>query len=209
MLELHPKVPLSELTHDLVFEITDLPGEVAEHYVRRAAIEMARNGNLLRRHKVICVQAGVPNYLVESLDEMDVVAIMSVHALSSCGSSVPVRRYTSPQHVSGCRGVASWLVGNEIHFQPVNCGDRFEVNFSVSPTRDACSIDRAFANEFYSTLLTNALAIAYALPDKPWSNPGKATALKAEARTAIQEMAVQTMTGGQRGLVNAKRPWVV
>lgn len=207
--EAYPKIPLSELTHDLVFEITDLPGEVAEHYIRRAAISLARNANLLRRRRSFCIQPGVHNYLLESVDQMDLVAVMGVWKRTCCGASRPVRRLTSP--ATGWRGCgeASWLDGNEIFFQPANCDDHYDVNFSVAPTINACEIDSVFAAEFYPVLLRTALAIAYAISDKPWSDPRKAAALSIQAIVETQQLAVQTLMGGQRGLLYAKRPRAV
>lgn len=209
MQEAYPKIPLSELTHDLVFEITDLPGEVAEHYIRRAAIDMARNANLLRRRRSFCIQPGVRNYLLEPVDHMDLVAVLGVLKVGGCGAGRSVRRLTYPApDWTGC-GEASWLEGSEIFFQPANCGDQYDVSFSVAPTIDACAIDSVFATEFYPTLLHNALAIAYAVSDKPWSDPRRAAALAVQAKIEMQHLAVQTLMGGQRGLLFAKRPRAV
>lgn len=85
--ENYPKVALDSLITDLLFDIPDLDEDAAVHYLRRAAIMMAQKGNLLRRTVDICPQPCVENYLLESPDCMDIVAVDSVCQVrgSLCG----------------------------------------------------------------------------------------------------------------------------
>lgn len=201
------KVPLTDFVDDLLYDITDLPEDAALHFIKRAAIEMARKGNIVRREAIIHTQDFVENYVLEPPDCADIVAIMSVCAIKHSLCSEVTRLTAAP-----CRlpcGTYSWFTEpNEIHFSPGKYGNAYRVNFSVAPQIADCELDSVYLRHT-ETLLLGAKAYVYELNDKPWTNRGLAQKLKEQFKLGISKAAVEKMLGGQRGVMRVKRPWVI
>lgn len=196
--ELHPQISFTELTVDLSFDLPDLAEDAAVHYLRRAAIQMCRSGDLMRRRAKIKTQDCVKNYLLEPVDEVDLVAILSVRNLNSCFSEETRRLTTEPVRLP-C-GAYSWFSSpNEIHFSQSGPLDVYQVNFSVAPVRDACQVDVDFADRYYELMLVGARALAYGLGDKPWSSPARAREFQAQFEMGIRAAKAEMLMGRQRG----------
>lgn len=208
MFELYPRVPVDSLTHDLLFEMPDMPDEVAEHLIVRAAMFLARYGNILRRETHIHIRNCAPNYDLEVEDDMDFVAILGIRLLSSCCCKPDVRRFTLPM-LKNCYGISSWVRNGEIWFNPARVDDVFCVDFCVSPRVGACDLDAGFAGEFYETLLAKAKSLAFMMPQKAWSNPSLAVKMEADARLKLSDLSMDLLTGRQRGMIRVSRPRAV
>jgi hypothetical protein len=202
--ELHPQTKLSELTVDLSFELPDLAEDAAVHLLRRAAIQMCRSGDLMRRQARIRIQPGVENYLLEPVDEVDLVAILSVGKRDDCFQPRLGGRLTGkPMGLSG--GAGCWFTPpNEIHFINSFPPDVYQVNFSVAPLREACRVDQDFAGRYYELLLVGARALAYDLGDKPWSNAARAGQFRAQFEMGIRAAKAESLMGRQRGRLRSQ-----
>lgn len=209
-IELNPRVPVDSLTHELLFEFPDIPDEVAENLIVRAAIYMATSGNVLRRSARICIQPCVSNYPLHEEESTRLAAIMSVEHTSCNGLNYEVRRYTTdPGARCICGHVATWYSNNEIWFRPANCGDIFDVQYSVSPIIGVCELDAAFGGELYEALILKAKSLALVMPQKAWTNVNLGFRLGADAQFQLSNLAVDVLSGHQRGLINVKRPRAV
>lgn len=205
----HAKVPIDSLLDDLLFDLQELPYDTAVHFIRRAAIRMAREGNILRRTAVISTQSCVDNYLLEPPDCVDIVAIMSVKNVRGSLCSAVTRLTQAPGRLP-CGAFSWWTPPNEVHFTQVGCNYAYEVGFSVAPRRDACELDASFADKHYELLLVGARAMAYDLDDKPWTNRQRAEDYNTRFELGIRGAAIETMMGGQRGaFARPKRPRVL
>lgn len=197
--DIYPKVSLNDLLDDLMFDLPDIPDAAAVHLLRRAAIKMCRGGNLARRRATICTQPCVNNYILEPVDCVDVVAVMSTRNLTGSLRG-EVTRLTQVPAETPCGMYSWWTPPNEIHFTQVGCEYSYEVSFSVAPKFDACEIDADLANKYYELLLLGAKSYAHDLNDKPWTNLSKSRDYTARFLEGIRTASVETMMGGQRGV---------
>lgn len=215
--EAQPKVQLDEFVPDLAFEFPDVPTEAFANYLLRVITKFAIASNALRRKAVIHIQPCVENYLLEPIDCMEVLAVMGVREVRANCCSGPVHRLTTnPVMIGG--GVQSWFEApNTIWFQPAKRPDVYEVIFSVKPTYDACEVDRILLTDYYDVIADGLRALLYNMPDKPWSTNNRQPALASSIaekyelkfRLGCHDAAIQTMMGGQRGALRAKRPRVL
>jgi len=206
--DFHPKIALNELLDDLIFDLPDLPDEAAVQFLRRAAIKMCREGNLLRRKALIYTQPCVSNYILEPIDCVDVVAIMNTRNVSGSLGRGVVRLSQEPADVP-CGMYSWWTPPNEINFTQVGCNYHYEVGFSIAPKFDACEIDVDLTNRHYELLLLGAKSYAHDLNDKPWTNLTKSRDYSTRFIEGIRSAAVETMMGGQRGVFRYRKTRVL
>jgi hypothetical protein len=77
----------------------------------------------------------------------------------------------------------------------------YQVEFSTSPTREACAVDRRLYDEHYETWLHGVRAIIHDQPGRPWFNPALAKDYESRFKTGWQMAKIRDMTGGQRGAI--------
>lgn len=204
-----PKIPVEAFVPELAFEFNEVPEEIYANYILRAIDRMAREGNVLRRKAEIHVHEHVENYLLEPEDCMDIVAVMKCALMKSNGCRGAVVRLTDePLCIS--HGVYTWFEHpNVVCFRPARYHDVFEVEFSVAPTFDACEVDRILFDKYHDVVLAGVRAYLYGIAGKPWSNDQKFASYTLAFQQGIQSASLETMAGGQRGMIRVKRPRVL
>ncbi len=204
-----PKTPVDAFLPELAFEFTEVPDEVFANYILRAIDRLAREGNVLRRQAEIHVQERIGNYLLEPPDCMDVVAVMKCRAVQAngCCCSAVVRLTDEPACM--LQGLYTWYEHpNVIWFKPARHGDVFEVEFAVAPTFDACEVDSILFEKYHDVVLTGVKSYLYGISGKPWSSDQKFALYTQAFQQGIQSASLETLTGGQRGMLRVKRPRV-
>lgn len=183
-------VKLERFTPEIILATPDVPTDIAENYVRQAAIELAEDSHILRRKINIATQAGVTDYQLEPPDCTHTLKIVEVCDWMG-------RRYTVLPNVpceppcgvsitDACGGCAPggfiarstiWVAftqPNELEVRPVPGVDidlGYKVEISVAPDRDACELDEILYQRYAPTIHQGALWHIYMLPGKPWSSP--------------------------------------
>lgn len=84
------KVPISEFHEELKFEFPNLAPTMFDYYLVRAAIQMAKTGNLIRRRATLNAEHCVTRYKLEALDDMDICGILSIMSKPSCSGCGPL-----------------------------------------------------------------------------------------------------------------------
>lgn len=204
----YPKVPVQEFIPELAFEFTDMPENAFHHFVLKAINKLARKGNVLRRTALIHTYPCITNYLLEPQDCMDVVAVMGIRNMCHPCGVTGVTRLTHA-HVPcymPC-GTYSWFEHpNVIHITNTQREGQYQVEFSVAPTYDACEVDRILLDNYYEVVLDGARTDLYAMSNKPWSSLQRMEYYRQQFLGGISRAAVETLAGGQRGALRAKRP---
>jgi len=87
MITVPKKVPLSIFTPELILAVPQVPTDIAESYIRQAAIDLVEQAHCLKREIRIETQAGVSDYLLASGDgeRVDSVPSRSDHRARSQG----------------------------------------------------------------------------------------------------------------------------
>lgn len=203
--EAYPKVSIQEFIPELSFEFTDMPENAFAHFILKVINNIARRGNILRRTATIHTQDCVDNYLLEPQDCMDIVAVMGICKRDKCGCG-PVTRLTGQPCCLPC-GAFSWFEKpNIIHISDARCGNCYEVKFSVAPTYDACEVDEILLTQHYDLIMDGVRADLYFMGNKPWSSLQRGEYHRQQFDKGIRKAAVDTLTGGQRGALKARRP---
>jgi hypothetical protein len=205
-LEPYAQTDLADLLDDLNYEFLDLSVSALEHYVRRAAIYMCRNGDLAVQKVVVRTLPNVRNYLLEPSDDTELVALLGVRCVTPGQSGWVIRALSEPPRQFG--GPVSWFVApNELFIESPFRGS-FEAEFSVAPSRTSCSVPSVLADRWYEVLLTGARHYIHDASGKPWSDKKLALELLAEFRSGVQRAKVECMTGFQRGVLRMNTPRV-
>ncbi|MBQ3569532.1 MAG: hypothetical protein IJA20_02540 [Methanocorpusculum sp.] len=203
--EAYPKVSVQEFIPELSFEFTDMPENAFAHFILKAINNIARRGNVLRRTATIHTQDCVDNYRLEPQDCMDIVAVMGICKRDNCGCS-PITRLTGQPCCLPC-GSFSWFEKpNIIHISDARCGNCYDVKFSVAPTYDACEVDEILLTQYYDLVMDGVRADLYGMGNKPWSSLQRLEYHKQQFDKGIRKAAIETLTGGQRGALKARRP---
>lgn len=196
------KVPLEDFFPELQFEFPDLDSEAIPHFLMRAITKFARESNALRRTATVCTYDCIENYLLEPPDCVDIVAVMRVCKRGcACG---PVTRVTHEPCQLQC-GTYTWFEQpNTIYFSPGKTGTAYKVWMSVAPKLDACEVDSILLTQYLDVILDGAKSYIYALANKPWSNVQRAAEARARFERGIPKAAIDTLLGGQRGVIKIR-----
>jgi hypothetical protein len=176
-------IDIHELTYDLSFEFPDLDLGALINYIRRAASIMCREADLVRFNFELVTQPYVYNYLLSTLNDMEIVAILKVSKLT--GPSHMNYRFEAPRTI--------WLKEDLISPQ------RYRIHMSLAPPTNACELDKRFQSMWYETLLHGVRAIIYDLPGRPWSSPQLAMESQRRFQAGHREHKIERMTNYQRG----------
>ena len=201
----YEKVSIREFEAELLYDFTELPSDAVAHYVLRAINTIATKGNILRRTALIHTQDCVENYILEPPDCMDIVAVMSICQIcgSRCGQ---VQRLTSEPCRLSCGSVTWFDPPNIIYLNKPRDRNTYKVVMSVAPTYETCEVDRILLTRHYDLVMSGAKYYLYMMPDKPWSSMDRAASSRELFERGISAAAVDTMMGGQRGVLTVKRP---
>lgn len=167
-------VPLARLRDELVFEFPELPTQLLDYQILKAAIIMARKAKIVRRHAIINARQCVTRYLLESPDGMRICGVMSIRNEPICGKfdyEVPTR-FTPPAGLRDCAREVAWYDDAEsiIHINPKYICGRYHVLMAVEPTRDACELPEVYETEYLDTLMSGAKAFTMLISGRPWTN---------------------------------------
>ena len=196
-------VPLDKFLPELQFEFTDLPDPLFKWAILRAARDMARNGNLLRRRAVIHTQCGVTRYALRSPDGLEICGILGIRGMACCGDHIVKRSFDPPAQARQCGRERAWYDEQEGVLNlvsPYFPGEYF-ISMSVCPPDDACELPAAYYDDHVDILLTGARARILRMSNKPWTNLQLADAYEKHFNEGIADAAVDTHTHMMRGSV--------
>lgn len=203
-------VPFDDFVHNLVFEIDGITAAEAADYIRKAAIDFARRTMLIRRRWYANVQECVTDYYLKSHAEEEVLGVAWVKV---DGVTAWHQNQCSPVHdcVIQCqRATAARFEFRHPDYVSVRAVDdrnpicpaaSIEAEFFVVPSRDACSIDRAFYTLYEDALEWRAKSVLYAMAKKPWSNYPASRDAKKEYQNQVEDHIKKWVTQ-KRGAVN-------
>ena len=197
MPEAHPTVDVEDLVGDLRFEFPDIPERALAHYVLRAATRMCREGDLARRKAVIRTTPGVEAYTLDTVGQVEVSSVLSVAMLPG---REPVPRF--PVRTTEGVGPRCWFVPpDELHYHDRSALPRtLEVEFSVSPLRDADVLDRDLGERHCEVLLAGVRSLIYGIGGKPWFNPEIAEFNARKFASGVAAAKSADLTGRQKGV---------
>ena len=200
-----PKVPVSDLIDDLAYEFTDAPWELLEQCVKRVITRICERTNVLRRTVYLTTECNVHNYLLEPPDCMEVIAIMSICYCRSKFLHGPLYRLTSPTCTCCCFDNNVSVDHGEIVFSAPKSGTTFRLELSVKPTKEACEVDSILLLDHRELIIDGVRSMLCTMVDKPWSSVQRAAASEQAFLRGCAEASVDTMLGGQRGVMRVHR----
>ena len=199
--ETHRSRPLSDFHDELRFDFPIVMPEMLSHYLLKTAIQMATDGNLIRRRVTIQTEPGVTRYALDAPDDCTLVGIMSIREKTGCGERIVSRAFTNP--ADSCGKSRAWYDDEEhvLHTSSgCGCGE-YRVEMSVAPKRDACSLPEEFYTDYLDTLLAGTRSHLMLIPGRPWTNVRLGDAYGGAFTEAVARLAVERMTHKQRGTV--------
>lgn len=203
-------IPYADFVPEIALALGDIPDDVAENYVREAAIELCVRSQILVRTVVIDYQAGVTDYPLETDNCEQIISLQCVYQDGRiCGG---VREWTT--HTPGTKGVRDhghyiWYVPPDmLRITPAPSVDRpeaVEVHVAVAPTRDSCEVDALLYERYHEGVLNGALARLYAAKMTPWHDKQLAEYHRQLFDKDVSEAGIDRLTGGTRGAFPMRR----
>ncbi|MDR1872017.1 MAG: hypothetical protein LBS60_08920 [Deltaproteobacteria bacterium] len=198
--ESHPKTRFDELTYDLEVDFPDLPLPSLVNYLRRAAIIMCRESDLVRYKTEITTQPGVYNYSLDPEDDTEIIAILNVAKTRHNAPSQAIQRYTVRPEFAFKTDMSWFEAPSTIWLKTASAKpERFEIEYSAGPTRTACSVDNVIANDYYETLINGAKSIIFELVGKEFFSLSGAQEYRRRFIHGYQTAKVEMMTRNQKG----------
>lgn len=194
----YEKVSFEEFLPELQLEIPELPNDILMHYVRNASIEFAKRTGILIRHIELLLEPCVENYLLETVDCLTINKVINV---CRDGHSV-VRVPTAKCAKVNCGGgmVMWWEEPNIAYFTPPPAKECLvTVTVSVTPSDDACEVDKVLLTTHRDAILHGARSQLYAIPRRDWSDGSMATRSLSMFETAIRKTNTRRVLGNQSG----------
>ena len=201
--EPHKEVTLEKFLPELRFEFTDLPDPLFKWAIIRAARDMARDGNIIRRNAVVDAAPGVSRYPLRSPDGLEVCGILGIKKASCLGHAPVGRTFDPPDDAMPCGRELAWYddVDGVLHL-PLACPpERYFLFLSVMPADDACTLPEAYYREHIDVLMTGAKARIMRISGKPWTNLQMADAYERHFHEGVAAAAVDAHTHLMRGAV--------
>lgn len=196
--------PLSDFHEELRFEFPNLPAQLFSYYILRCARIMAQEGNLIRRRVVIHAEPGVTRYALQAPEEMDLVGILGIRHHDMCGcvvNTVP-RTFVPPDGAVRCDRRSAWYDAHEgvLHLSgPAQSKGAYYVEMSVAPALNACELPEEYLKDFFTTLMFGVRGSIMLISGRPWTNRQVGQGYYNEFLSQLHRMAIQTMSGKQRG----------
>jgi hypothetical protein len=182
------KVPYSKFTPEVLFELPEVPLDVAENYVRETVIRLAEDSLLMHREVKIRTQLGCDSYLLEPPDDTRTLKIIRVCDWQGRELAIKNGICMSPCNIGAwdwcggksCNGSVPWATfrhPNELIVVPPPAGE-FELGFSVvlavAPDRDSCEVDEIVYQRYAQVVIDGAVAALLRMPNKTWSSQAAA-----------------------------------
>lgn len=182
-----------------------LPDAAALAFIRNAACDLSRRSNAYRRELWIDAQKDVTDYPIQ--DGCDV--FLSALWVEINGQ----RAIPSPGRPCSCGGRLFQIIDGMIHISwnpDEDTADAILIRAALSPTADACDLDRDFFFDRYrQVVIDGALAKILLLPNMPWTNISLARVLQTDFERGCGEARRNAMMGESAGPVYAtSRPFV-
>jgi hypothetical protein len=196
----HPKIDIHDLTDDLSFEFPSLPLDSLVHYLRRSAVTMCREADLVQHKVQLTTQPDVDNYLLELADDWDVGAVLGVvREVPGCPPAAVARLTHEPSRLP-CGAVSWFEAPRTIRLKSGSSGpETFTVFCSAVPSRNSCQLDERFGRDWYDVLLDGARALIYELANQPWLSIQTAAEYRRRFVKGYQAHKIELLTGHQRG----------
>lgn len=198
-------VPLSKFHPELKFEFGDLPEQLFDYALIRAARTLAKEGNVIRRRVIVQLYPNAETYKLRSPDGLEFCSILSVYfASSACCCDVELRRSFDPPRGSLlCARSFAWYddIEEELHVTGCHKNDTLYVTMSVCPPDDTCEFPSILFDDYVDLLLLGAKARILRIDNKPWTNLQLATMYEKGFNDGIAAAAVDTFTKHQRGSI--------
>lgn len=206
--EPHKVIPLADFHAELRFEFPDLPGQLFDYYLVKAARKMAEDGNLIRRRTYIKVEPCVTRYRLPAPDDMEIVGILGITAEMPCAAHVAVsRQFDAPVDTRFERTLeAAWYddIEQTLNMKSPRAPGRYRISLSVRPKRDACSLPSEYLDNYLETLLTGTRAYVLLITGRPWSNLQLGNAYLREFSQMIGKDSVEKHAHNQRGSIRMR-----
>lgn len=151
-------ISVDEFYPEVELEARGVPSNVVQLHVSEAAIEFAKETNVLVRYQSIRPQSCVADYYLTPYANEQISRPLSI-----CIDGE--ERFLGGHN----RPLAYWWRGNEWKFVPPfqlhvtpapknDCEECIVVKYSAMPVRNACDIDREFFDRYRNAILNGALA---------------------------------------------------
>jgi hypothetical protein len=197
-------VSLSDFTPEVVLAAKDCPHEIAENYLRHAAIDFAERSQVVVRALYVHVQACVNDYLLELPTCERIVSVQQVCNRDGCQAIVAATHGPCMLPCPlGCGASVAWFrEPNMIFFSPApnhDLQDALKVDVATAPQRDACDLDRAYYEKYHEAVVHGALARLLMIKDSGWYDPNLARDHRVQSDQKISAAGMDRLTGGVRG----------
>lgn len=197
---------LDSFLEELRFEYPTLPVQLFQFYLLKAARNMSRQGNLIRRRAVINLEPCVTRYRLESPDGLEICGILRSYNIPSgcCGGHDARETFTLPQGLCPCGREVVWYDDLEkvLHVKHANAPGRLLMELAVMPGQKACELPAVLYTDWLDTLLMGVRAYIMLIPARPWTNVQMGRAYMNEFEKRITAAAVETATHKMRGSVH-------
>lgn len=210
------KVPLEKFLPELILAVPQVSNDIAESYIRQAAIKLVEQSHCLKREIGVETQSGVTDYLLtagdgtitDKIDEIcdwlgrpyyilpnqPCIPPCAVRCVDICG----------PGGFAPLSPITAWFEQpNILHVRPVPAVDidlGYRVKLSVIPSREACDLDEILYERYQPVLVAGALADLYAQPEKPWTNLALSKVKMDEFKIGCARALGDSATGARQGV---------
>jgi hypothetical protein len=228
------KVALAEFLPELRMIANGVPSDIAEAYVRNAAIEFCERSAVVKREVFVDLQCDVQEYLLEPPDS-DSMRTVSIDFICDARGQRHYLRPNQPCQLNcPCLCAGAWEGGPlqqtgtaplqiawlSLWFQqpnslfvrsPVRADTQgaLRVSLNVAPKRDACDLDRVLFDRYLMTLVAGAAGYLLMQPKQDWSNPQLAAKYERDFKIGQARGATDALIGESRGPFRATAQRVV
>ena len=165
-------VPLSQFMPYVKPYALNVHDDIAQHFVRLAAIDLTQNVKFLTRTVYIDAVANVSDYVIKIDDGYVPFAVNNVQVPDR--GNLPLLTSIPPQPNQWAPPGFYYLQPTDIYMFPAPGHDKcnfYMVELFVTPGQDTCELDRALYDKFAEQLGYGALAKAYMMKDADWYDP--------------------------------------
>ena len=197
-------VPISKFRPELKFEFIDLPDQLFDYALIKAARTLAKDGSLIRRRIVIHPVPNAETYKLTSPDGLEICAILGIWYDSCCSEGRVSRGYQPPANAQVCPRNYAWYddITDELHILNSCAANRvYYITVSVCPADDACEFPSVLYDEYFDLLLLGAKSRILRMNNKPWTNLQLSVMYEKQFTEGIASASVEAHTKKQRGMI--------
>lgn len=200
-------LPLSKFRPELRFEFIDLPDQLFDYALIRAARTIAKDGNVIRRRIVVHPVPEAETYKLRSPDGLEICSILGIWYESCCSEGSVPRTFVPSPSACLCPRDYAWYddIEDELHLVQ-SCAMRcvYYVTVAVCPPDDTCELPAVLYDEYLDLLLLGAKSRILRLNNKPWSNLQLAALYEKGFTEGIAAASVDALTRKQRGVIRMR-----